>query len=306
MTRAWLLAAALAALAATAARADDKRAPLDPDKPEVAAAGDKKGPPPAEYTLTVKEGAWRVRVTLRPGQPEPGQKLELLFDVARHPDIPDPQYGDRIPLQGARLFVTMSGAGRPERHRLWPMGDSGVYGTHWTPSERGLWTVSLAPIDPKADAPTLDFQLGAAVPMPASSEGQAVRSTRVVRVGARPSEAGKPTLEALMKQLGARWLELGRGLPEADEKAALAAIMHLVSDLAGSAPRGFASDSAEFDNIARKLKADVELYAAGPAEARAQQLSATETETCLRCHVKFRDGVVSDVSKWPEVTPWRK
>src|SRR4051812_39245791 len=55
-------------------------------------------PPPIEYTLTIKDAAWRVRVTLRPRRPEPGQPLDILLDVARHPDVPDPTFGDRIPL----------------------------------------------------------------------------------------------------------------------------------------------------------------------------------------------------------------
>jgi hypothetical protein len=286
----------------------DARAPVDPNATQVdqrPAPSDPTAPPPAEYTLVVKEGAWRVRVTLRPGQPEPGQVLEVLLDVARHPEIPDPTYGDRLPLQGATLALTMSGPGQRSRHRAWPLGDAGIYGVHWTPPARGLWTLSLEPLEGKPEAPRLSFQVGVGVPMPASSEGQAVRSTRVVLAGApAPRASGKQTVRELMQELTRHWLALDRA--GADAKAELAALGPLADALQGTAPAAFSAEAAEYDALARALRTSVDRVAAGKREEHVKLQNEEEATTCLQCHAKFRDRVVEDLRGWPEVKPWKR
>ena len=274
-----------------------------------AAAQKPAGPPelpPIEYTLTAKEGAWRVRVTLRPGQPEPGQPLDILLDVAKHPDIPDPTFGDRIPLDRAvRLALVFSGPGQRQRHRLWPLGDAGIYGTHFTPPSKGLWTATLEPLDTKAEAPRASFQIGAGVPMPASSEGQAVHASRVILAGSAPMfiEPGRPLRET-MHDLGEKF---GPALEaRADDPAALKAMALLARAAVAHVPAKQAADAAEFDKLAVELADTLEVLAATPTDQRRGKLSDLNVESCLRCHAKFRDGVVSDLSRWPEVKPWRR
>lgn len=271
--------------------------------PQAAPAPAAAEPPPIEYTLTVKEAAWRVRVTLRPGRPEPGEPLEILLDVARHPDIPDPTYGDRIPLDKARLALSLSGPGHRQRHRLWPLGDAGIYGTHWTPPARGLWTATLEPLDTKAEAPHVSFQLGAGVPMPASTEGQAVHASRVILAGAAPSAvAPGRSLRDVMHELGDRW---GRALEDKTVDPAVLKILAALSRAAaGHAPPKLAADAAEFDKLATELADTIEVLAASPADQRHGKLADLNVDSCLRCHTKFRDGIVSDLSRWPEVKPW--
>ena len=130
--------------------------------------------------------------------------------------------------------------------------------------------------------------------MPASSEGQAVRSARVVMAGAQPAVSARPTLRELMQELTRSWLQL---YGAADDKAALAAVQRVVAALPGTVPKQHAADSAEYDALAAALAGQLDA-----PEKRAQ----AEGSTCLQCHVKFRDGVVSDLKAWPEVKPWKK
>jgi hypothetical protein len=258
-----------------------------------------------EYTLTVRDGSFRVRVTLRPGEPQPHKPLEILLDVARATDSIDATYGDRVPLRDAKMQLSITGPGARERRRVWPMADVGVYGAHWTPAAKGLWTVAVEPIEEKPETPHVSFQIGVGVPMPASSEGQAVRANRVVLAGAPQAPTG-PSLREVMKKLGERWLEAGRGGAEADEKAAIEAMRAIVDGLPGTVPAAHAGDGLEYDDIVRGLRADVATLARAPAKERAAQLEQMDEARCLRCHVKFRDGIVKDLLMWPEVKPWQK
>jgi hypothetical protein len=64
--------------------------PAPPSSPSPAPEAGSTETPPIQYTVTIKQAAWRVRVTLRRGQPEPHQPLELLLDIARQPDLSRP------------------------------------------------------------------------------------------------------------------------------------------------------------------------------------------------------------------------
>ncbi len=266
-----------------------------PKAAEPNAAVQVKQPPAAEYTLAVNEGSASLRVTLKPGEPQPGELVEVLIDIARKPESTDPTYGDRVPVGGALFEVAMTGPGASERRRLWPVGDAGVYGAHWTPTTRGLWTFQLAPLDAKGEGVRASFQVGVGVPQPASSEGQAVRTARVVMAGQVVVAGGRPTARSIMHELGRRWLQLGK--PGADDKAELAAISALADKLPGTVPQKQAAEFAEYDFLAADLKA---------ALATPESRAAAEQGVCLKCHVKFRDGVVSELAGWPEVKPWKK
>ncbi|MGZ6142568.1 MAG: hypothetical protein ACXWLM_04475, partial [Myxococcales bacterium] len=86
-------------------------------------------PPPAEYTLSLKDGDWRVRVTFRPGEPQPGGVVELVFDVGR---LKDADIGEPAPWSDGKLALTVTGPGPRTRYIVRPLGDAGVYGVHWT------------------------------------------------------------------------------------------------------------------------------------------------------------------------------
>lgn len=258
------------------------------------AAGAAPAEAPVEYTLSLQQDDWRVRATVRPGQPQPGRLVEIVFDVGRQTAT------ETAALEGGKLALSVSGPGTKTRHVLHALGDAGIYGVHWTPSAKGLWTLALAPY--AGEGPSVSFQLGVGVPMPASAQGHAVQASRVVVAAGRAEQEGA-SAKQLMAELGQRWL---RALePGADAAAEAAAMAPLLQRLHGRAPRDWAKDSAEYDALAQDLAASLEKAAALKAKA-ADALRPLEQSSCLKCHLKFRDGLVADLSTWPEVKPWKR
>ena len=227
-------------------------------------------PPPAEFTLSLRDGDWRVHVNLRPGDPQPGAVLDLRFDVGRQKQA---EAGEPQPVSDAKLMLTVSGPGPRLRYLVRPLGDAGVYGAHWTPSGRGLWTLALAPYQDQG--PSVSFQVGAGEPMPASSQGHMVQASRMVLAAGRASEPAL-TVRQLMEDLGKRWQK------EADQAqpdpAQLEAMSRLLKAVQGQVPRAHAGEGAEFDALSA---AELATLAKG---------ALPEATSCLECHVKFRDG----------------
>ena len=239
---------------------------------------------PLEYTLSLQEDEWRVRVTLKPGEPQPNQLVEVLLDIGRQREG---DAADQSPLLGGQLVLSFVGPGPRVRAVARPLGDAGIYGVHWTPSARGLWTLNLAPY--KGDGPQVSFQIGAGVPMPASAQGRAVQASRVVVAAGRPIVSDAPGVKLLMADLGRRFLlQANRSTPDAAELKALA---KLVRTVRGRVPRERAADAAEFDGLAEQLADGLD---------KGAPIAAMET-SCLRCHLKFRDGWTHDLSRFPEV-----
>lgn len=213
-------------------------------------------PPPPEYTLELKDAAFRVHVNFKPGEPQPGEVVELRFDVARNE-------GD--PQKGLKLALTVTGPGPRTRYLVRPLGDAGVYGAHWTPAGRGLWTLALGPY--KDAGPNVTFQVGAGEPMPVSSQGHMVQASRTV-VGARAAE--QPTVKALMADLGRRWLrQVDSRHPDPAELAAMAKLL-----------RAMDKKSPEFQRLA------------GEEADSLDRGVVPDATSCLECHMRFRDSWV--------------
>ena len=256
-----------------------------------------KLPPPAESVLAIKQGDYRTRITVRPGEPQPGRLVELQVDMAELRDPPDPTYGDEAPIENALMALTFSGSGNKVKLYLRPLGDTGSYGVHWTPQAKGLWTATLAPM--AGPGPSSSFEIGVGVPMPASAQGQEVQTSRLV-LGGRSVKRIQP-LTPVMHELNERWLRL---LDSADTTADAAKIEELLRSLVGRAPQAFATAGVEFDELARNAATSAGRAAHAPQIERQAAMRAVELNSCTRCHVKFRDGVVDDISRWPEVKAW--
>ena len=238
-------------------------------------------PPAAEYTLALRDGDWRVHVNLRPGDPQPGAVLDLLFDVGRQKDA---EVGEPQPVSDAKLMLTVAGPGPKLRYLVRPLGDAGVYGAHWTPAGRGLWTLSLAPY--QEAGPTVSFQVGAGEPMPASAQGHRVQASRLVVAAAGRSAGPERTVRQLMEDLGKRWQkETDAAQPD---PAQLKAMIRLLKAVQGHVPRAQGAAGVEFDGLAAGEITTLEKGA------------LPDATSCLKCHVKVRDGWVADLSQWPE------
>jgi hypothetical protein len=266
---------------ATAAAAPPELAPLI--SPDIAPLV----PPAPEYTLSLKQDEWRVHLNFRPGDPEPNKLVELSFDVGRQKegDAGEPQ-----PWSDGKLALTVSGPGPRVRTLVRALGDAGSYGVHWTPSARGLWTLTLAPY--KDAGPNVTFQVGVGVPMPASAQGHMVQSSRVVVTAGRVVERTQPAVKQLMAELGRRWLSQSE--PGKPDPAELKAMARLLKAVQGRVPREYSADTSEFDALAARETAQLELG------------GLPDAQSCLQCHLKFRDGWVNDLSRFPEVKPWKR
>jgi hypothetical protein len=255
-------------------------------------------PPALEYALSLQQNEWRVNVALRPGEPQPGRVVELRFDIGRQQN----GAGEPAPWSGGSLQLIVSGPGPRLRYLVHALGDAGVYGVHWTPSARGVWTLTLSPYqqgrsqaspgdgpEPKAEAlaaagPNVTLQVGAGEPMPASTQGHMVQISRTV-VGEVKRE--EPSLRQIMQELGRRWRnEEESARPDAAELRAMARLMRAT---AGKAPRDVAGDAQQFDKLVAKV--------AGQLDAG----RLPQPQACLECHLKYRDGWVADISRFPEV-----
>ena len=291
-------AAAVSGVAAPAPGAS--AAPATPAAPAgSAAAGSaaRKNDSPVEYTLSLQQDDWRVRATLRPGEPVPGKLVEILFDIGRQTST------DAVPLADGKLALTITGPGTRTRLLVRPLGDAGIYGLHWTPGARGLWTLALGPW--AGDGPAISFQVGAGVPMPASSQGHAVQASRVVVAAGRAADPLGSTEKQRMAELGQRWLRAQELGADAAGEAVAMAVLARASQ--GRVPKEWSKDAREYDLLATDLASALDKAAAlQDREKVAQALQPLGQSSCLRCHVKFRDGFVADLRSWPEVKPWKR
>ncbi len=116
-----------------------------------AAEGDAKaadeGPPkPAVRTVQVRSSIFQFKVRFDPGVPEPGEVVEARIEMAEVPPVPDPVYGETIPIKGAAIVAEVTdadGAGYGLAYRVHPLTDAGMYGFHFTPARSDVYRVVL-------------------------------------------------------------------------------------------------------------------------------------------------------------------
>lgn len=261
---------------------------------------------PAEVTYRQKVEDHSFALHVRPGAPKPGNALELLLEISRLHDPPDPTYGDREPERDADLVLFLE-KGKPTTPVvLHPMSEPGVYGAHVSAMEQGLYTVRIAR---RTGKPGLEasFPLGIGVATPARPDdvlaslpksGQ--RTGRAIRPDADATGAAAPALPQVMHQLADRLLALDAALDGKGDAAAEArAMVDLSKAIPGQTPAHANNRPKEFDAEAAGLTNALQQLASSPTKAR---LADVEQNHCWRCHVQFRWGVASDVSAWPAFT----
>ena len=158
----------------------------DEKKEGDAAAGEKKGPPfgeapkkeepkPSERTWTVKTEEFEFSVAMKPGIPDPDQVTEVMINANAIPKTPHPRFGSRVPLEEANIIVeAMNPAGqlvgRYRAHSI-PLA-SGKYGLHVTPSQEGIYTLSIRGTSADGKPLSADVKLPVKVwPLPAELRG---------------------------------------------------------------------------------------------------------------------------------------
>ena len=113
-----------------------------------------------------------------------------------------------------------------------------------------------------------------------------------------------------MRRIGDHWAAAGRGLTGArPDLGAVASHLGAVREDAALVPRfslhRFFEAKAEFKALALEFRARVraleELSAESDVERVRSEYRRTDLESCTRCHLKFRWGLVEDLSRFPEV-----
>lgn len=278
------------------------------------AAPQKVKPRPPTRTILVKTGTLVFKVRLVPGVPLPGHVVEAVMEAAEVPPVPDPVYGERIPLKQAEmkaLVTDADGEGFTTGYRVHRLADAGSYGFHFTPLRRGVHQVLLVgthggvtfkakfkvPVDIWPFPQGVADDSGEPAPAPATRmpalPASMERSRQPASSGAVASGSGQLSpLRRAMHELGLAMaragaaLELGRRPDVAEARQALA-------DLAGllQAARQAASKRAPWvagldqlqvpaNTLLEKLK--------GKRGTAARQAYRGLVQACTACHLQQR------------------
>lgn len=104
------------------------------------------GPRPERRTWTVKSGDYAFTLEFNPGIPNPNQVVEIQVLAGSIPKTPHPRYGNRIPMEGARITVeAINPAGESiGRFLAHPFAlQAGRYGLHVTPTQDGIYELFI-------------------------------------------------------------------------------------------------------------------------------------------------------------------
>jgi hypothetical protein len=290
-------------------------------------------PKPEIRHLQVKSGPVLFEIRLEPGVPDPEEVVEVAIEMAEIPPIPDPIYGERIPVKGSEIVAEVAdadGAGYTVKYRVHPLQDAGSYGFHFTPLRKDNYQVTLKGIyktkkfDPHFRIPvgiwpfTKVDEKGSVsqVPVqPASSRMPAVPSGvkgPTVPGGAAPKRTvpGRrlSPLRSVMKALGESWAQAGEALlmgRRPDLKEARVASTQMKA-AATEAMEINPSDS-EFKSLISELNQALNKFdqaaGSGKAPATIKAFKHIGSHHCNRCHFKMRWKMIDDLNAFPAALP---
>lgn len=373
MTRTALLAAAFAAaLTAGTALADEAKPAEAPvaeaakpavvakpsDKVKAAEAAQvteaaKPAAPPApiappeaaDRVIEKRDSDYLFKLTLKPGNLQANRVADASIEVVRILEIPDPTFGERMPIASDRPIATLqaplapgleSAKGKkaappppgPVSFVLWPQANPGSFGFHFTPGYDGVYTLTFEGQDTRGnpDEPrrfTTSFRIGVGADAAQTEQSQGAAAARKGSrrpVGSTGEKATEEKLQRLMDEVGRRFLDLEALLakppakgPHAEAAVAARALGQLIVSAKGMTPGAYQSAAGEYEKLLAAAPAALEavaLAAEGVKDRQAPRLALAhvERQSCLQCHAKFRYAVTTDLSTWPkfEQRPWKK
>lgn len=314
---------------APAAGAADKKAE-EPAKPEPP----KPVPPkPESRVVQLKDKGLLFNVRLRPGAPDPGQVVEVFIEMNEVPPVPDPVYGEQIPIKDAQITVEVTdadGAGYTTAYRVHPLQDAGSYGMHFTPARKDNYRLTLkgkhttgryevgtrvpvgiwpfANVDEKGrvkeEAPVADSGRLPAVPAGMKGPAQPAATSAAPSVRS-PLQAASP-MKLAMRALGQAWAD-GMAAMYAGRKPDLKQAAFLAEPFRALAEKTAGLGSGEFaDLMQQTAQAIGDFERAAKAGKEREALEAFErvgVHHCTRCHFKGRWRIIDDVLKFPGALP---
>ena len=166
--------------------------------PGEAASVEASAPPPVRV-WTTRQDAFVFTAEFKPGIPKPGQLTEILFSASTLPKTAHPRFGTQVPMMDAHLtlrFESPKGTdlGRYLAHPL-PL-TKGRYGVHFTPTEPGIYRLTLEGKTSEGASVAAKFALAVDVwPLPEELQGEGDRAHAQIsrRVFTAPTGQRKPT-----------------------------------------------------------------------------------------------------------------
>lgn len=284
-------------------------------------------------TLRARGGDHAFQVVMVPAAPSVGHRVMIQLDLAQIPTVPDPTYGDRIPVKDASLVALVSPESSPKekiRFSMHPLGAAGRYGFHWTPATKGLHELTFERRG--GELPAVTFKIGVDVETPKQNDmGQGATNgplsrglprQRLERPGVTtrgpvtPIAAG-PTAQTIMEAMDEPAGLVAESLTAEKPLASpvqenLALLVAQANKLPGTVPDKYRVAASEYDAMAKDLQArlahlDATAKAGDMAKVRTEWTSVVN-ESCTRCHVKFWWAITPDLEAWPKVSarPWKR
>jgi hypothetical protein len=247
-----------------------------------------------EALLRRRIGLLAYQLHVRPSQPVPGQVAELVVDLAEVVEPPDPDIGDRRPMDNQQLVGTVQGMGGYQLHPAG--GNAGAYGFHFTPQTKGIREVEIK-IEGRSE-PAAVFRVNIGGEQKATGKGE------TLELRSWESGRGSDALGRNMYELGNVWGQLWL-LSRGEGKGDLATLVKLYSGLGqqlSSMPLPRRADRTLFQDLAGKLAATGETAQVIKPSGLRDFMSTTQTQQCNRCHVVFDYRFTNDVSQWPSFT----
>jgi hypothetical protein len=242
---------------------------------------------PCERLVRKRTVTRELVLHLRPAQPRLGEVAEVVIEASEILDPPDPEIGEKKPMEGLSATGHLEGVGR---YALIPIeGSAGSYGFHFTPDAKGMRRLTVEGIGPSAD-----FDLPIGQP-PTNPTGYELRTYEP-----RP---GLDSIGQDMAELGAAWgglWKIALGQSHGDAAALTKTVQRLAKTGAAQPPSNVTgSHRTTYVDLARGLiEASGRLTGASGAKLR-EALTEIDERQCSRCHAAFAWGLTDDVADWP-------
>lgn len=330
MRRASIAFGFCVALGSSVVQASDTPALSAGEARRAAAAGERESLD--ERYIEKRSGDYLFKLTLRPGVLAPQRVADVTVEVLRVLEIPDPQWGDRLPMQNSNPIATVQAPAletkrnrrradpAPSRYKLWPITNPGEFGFHFSPAHDGLYTVTITGTDPSLGSDSLgtagyeaSFRLGVGTEAAQTEQSQgtaAARRSARRPVGMRNTRDRERQLQDLMEEIGERFLDLEDMIDNAPAKGAnkdAAAQARVIAELfkkgKGLTPAAHGTSAEEFETLAAAAPVFLEEVAVA-AEGKDRKapraaFEKAELQSCLQCHTKFRWNATESLATWP-------
>lgn len=310
------------------------QAAQEPNKPKAAESAAVVPPKPAQRSVQLKSGLFQFKVRMDPAVPDPGHVVDVRIEMSEVPPVPDPIYGESIPVKDAQMSVDVidaDGAGYPLSILVHHLADAGAYGFHFTAPRRDTYRVVIkgeyktkkfspyfrmpVGIWPFKDVDAKGHERVVAVSasssrmpaLPGGKRGPAVPGSSGASASSGTSSTASPLSQA-MKNMGDTWVELQVALlagrrPDLVRAKSVASNLKSLVDKA----RPLVPADPDFSDLMQQASDELgKLIKQADSGKAKQALGAFEnlgSRHCNRCHFVKRWKILSSPEEFPAMLP---